>query len=706
MLTLSQRRIFGQVTVLRDVLYRDGKPVYGPVFYVLPAAPRIARDADGNPAFDFLWFRGPAGGNSFKAGGIVTLTVDLSLAEPEWQALAVEVAAAYGFETPEQVELRSLPFKSGTVDLTYAAESDGGEFTNAMAGSGPARLAGSQSATFVVDLNADGAALLWDAIERNVDLFHARFDFVFDHRLADTRLRIWCDAKKSHEAIGSLIVQGIADPATLRQRLTEQRLAGIEIESEQPLTPEHQAALEKVGHELLVTALASTLFEPQAADTGSIDSLRLRPFSDSMEAMLNVTFSESFPLEQHAVIESVLRLGRTREQMGDHLRQMEIDGGFFRVMEVQIQCTIDFGSDLISKVKVTVEYTGTSSTGSIFRKGEFVFQGGAAVQTFRTDLASPDQTHYVYSVDVYYRGNQTPLHLTYPPTNANVIVLDLDGLGILSVKAELRDVPLSLVEAVVVDFEYAPENLSHRMILNGDQVEGEWQVVTQAPDRRYRYRADWVLRDGRRIEGEWQESTRKLIYLDAPSQVSRKARVQVISAGDFTALAQIIVDLRSRAEPDVSHQLCFTRAGESQIWDPPVSTQTEFEYQYRRTLVCQDGSVDTLDQDWRTDSRPVLVVRDELRFEVQVVPRLLDLGQSLKFVLLELEFQDEAAGHQERNTFVVRTKDEQPRWSFRLGDPEKHMYRYRITPFTSQGERQPAGEWRMTADEVLVLRPA
>jgi hypothetical protein len=120
----------------------------------------------------------------------------------------------------------------------------------------------------------------------------------------------------------------------------------------------------------------------------------------------------------------------------------------------------------------------------------------------------------------------------------------------------------------------------------------------------------------------------------------------------------------------------------------------------------RDGSVQALDPDWRTDTRPVLVVRDELRFEVQVVPRLLDLSGALKFVLLELEYQDETTGRQERHTVVLRTKDEQPRWSFRLADPERRTYRYRVTPFTNQGERQPAWEWRITADEILVLRPA
>ena len=53
---------------------------------------------------------------------------------------------------------------------------------------------------------------------------------------------------------------------------------------------------------------------------------------------------------------------------------------------------------------------------------------------------------------------------------------------------------------------------------------------------------------------------------------------------------------------------------------------------------------------------------------------------------------------------MLRTKEDQPHWTIQLGDPERRTYRYRVTPFTSQGERQPAWEWRLAADEILVLR--
>ena len=109
-------------------IYRDRQTgLWTRVFYVLPDAPRIAQDADGNPAFDFLWFRGQAGESSVKAGGIVTLTVDLSLTEEERETLAGRARCGLWIRIGRtRVELRSMPFKSGMVKLTYAAESGGG----------------------------------------------------------------------------------------------------------------------------------------------------------------------------------------------------------------------------------------------------------------------------------------------------------------------------------------------------------------------------------------------------------------------------------------------------------------------------------------------------------------------------------------------------------------------------------------------------
>src|SRR4051794_29689490 len=98
MLTLAGSLRIGGFTLYRDLLYRDGTGSFGNVFYALPDAPRIARDAAGGPAFDFVWYRGAPGAAQPKAAGLVTLTVELAPDEAERRMLAAALPAALGTE--------------------------------------------------------------------------------------------------------------------------------------------------------------------------------------------------------------------------------------------------------------------------------------------------------------------------------------------------------------------------------------------------------------------------------------------------------------------------------------------------------------------------------------------------------------------------------------------------------------------------------
>src|SRR5207248_3174693 len=190
-----------------------------------------------------------------KAGGIVTITVEVSIPADQRDGLRQTIASIYSLAASD-VELRSVPFKAGSVRLSYAGETGGGDFARQIAGNGPALLSGAERATFVVDLTGEGAALLWQAIDRRLDTFQLTYDLVFDHRLANVHMRVWCDARKSLSAADPWIKAGGADPAKLRAALADQRLAGVEVIADEPLPPEHLAASQKAGDDLLTRAIA------------------------------------------------------------------------------------------------------------------------------------------------------------------------------------------------------------------------------------------------------------------------------------------------------------------------------------------------------------------------------------------------------------------------------------------------------------------
>jgi hypothetical protein len=331
MLTLSQNRKIGTCSVFRDCFLADGRPQYTNLFYVLPDAPRWAINEEGDPAFDFLWYRTLASTDATRNGGTVTMMVDLSLSGDQRNVLLQAIPAEFGLGATE-LELRSIPFKSGAVDLAFAGESREGEFANKIAGSGPARLAGTERAAFSLDLTADGASLLWQEIDRRLDLFRVHYDLVFEHRLIGVRMRVWCDTRKSYPAAEQWLKSGGSDPRQLRADLVEQHLAGVEVVSEDPLQSEPTPALQECGQAILDRALASTLFsfdevsgrreEDSGSDSrGASRPLRLQPYSELMERSLNLSFNESYPLEQHAVLEAAAGsfpgpVGETNHEIG------------------------------------------------------------------------------------------------------------------------------------------------------------------------------------------------------------------------------------------------------------------------------------------------------------------------------------------------------------------------------------------------------
>jgi hypothetical protein len=127
------------------------------------------------------------------------------------------------------------------------------------------------------------------------------------------------------------------DPKELQVSLKEQKLAGVDLIAEEPLPPDQAAELQKAGEDLLAHALTSALFQP-----GDGDTPKPLPYSEQMEAKLNFSLDESYPLEQHAIRDAILHLELTPEQMSRHVREVDLSKWYCIVLEVQIVCTVDF----------------------------------------------------------------------------------------------------------------------------------------------------------------------------------------------------------------------------------------------------------------------------------------------------------------------------------------------------------------------------
>lgn len=673
-------------------VYRDGRPpgaAPSSRFYLLPDAPRLARNGDvDTPALHVLWYRRPPGAPvaaADRAGGIAILTVDLATS-PDRAAVVRQGIAEHTDLAADAIEILPFPATAGSVTLSLGGEAGAGELAMRVMGNGPARLIGTERATFTIELSPDGAALLAQAIEDDLGVLEVRYDLGFEQCIEGARLRVWCDARRALDVLARGAAGGPVPQADAAVVISAQHAAGFEVLSDVALAPERQRALDDLGARLLAGVISDQLYARPD---------RLRDYDASLDARLNCTIDERAPLESHAVVAGALRIGGTAAARAQRIERIDLDGGFFKTLGVQVLCPVDFAAGPVDLVKVTLSY----AAGTIERSAQLVFRDAATVGTFRFDLASPDQTAYDYAVEVYYRSMTEPARFQRTGATGDLVVLDVGDLGVLRTTVVLGAVPFDLVRTAVVELAYPSRDLTETFVLDADHRTATWTAVVRETVGPVRYRASWLMASGERLAGAWAESASPRIVLDPPP-LGRAMQIQVVAAGDFAELTQIVVELHAGTDAASDAQLAFTRAGEVQTWRPR-STGGELRYRARQTMVYRDGTSGQLD--WVDHTEPVLVVRDTLRFEVAIVARFLDLGQSLRLALLQLQ-PITPGGDGPAQSFVLRDRLAETTWRFRMDSPERHRYRYQLTLVPPHGDPRVL-PWIESEDSVLVLRP-
>ncbi len=699
MLTLVDSLRVGDVTAYRDVVRVDGARRYTHVFYVAPASPRLCLDELGEAALHVVWYRGALDGEGPARGGaLLSLSIDLSLTPEAREATCAALANLLPDGSPD-VELRPLPVVSGAVSLTLAGSTEGDGLVERVLGGGPARLSGWERATFFVQLNAEGAALIVSALHGGHAALHARYELTFEHRLDQARLRVWADGRKAWSAAAAASEAGSLSTPTLRDGLVSRHLAGYEVIPEAPLSDDLRERLERAGERLLDAALQSALFAPDAPREGDV-APRLRPYEPSVEASLNVTFSESYVATQTEAFEANLAPRFSPEQIERHVRRVDLEGGSFSALEVQVFCTANFRAGLVSAVIVRLDYDAEGAAGRAREHGEILFRDSATTGRFRCVLADPTARTYRYEAEVFYDGLPAPTRLTYAPTEATALVLDFDQLGVLDVEFRLVGVAFECVRAVSLELEYPSRGLTGTLLLDAETHSATWRVVVRDhPLAPYRYRPTWILTDDRRVEGAWVESERAKVTVGVPPDIDASGRVLLVAAGDFGALAQLAVTVAAEAE---QRTFVFRSAGESYEWRPTGARAASLRYRVRYAMVYDDGRA--RETDWFDEDRPVLVVRDVLRYEVRVVARRLDLGGALRMAIVLLDASDPERGIHETRAITLTDRTSPVTWSFQVASPERHRYRYQLILVPAAGPRQTM-PWAEADEELLVLQP-
>ena len=771
MITLTGKQLIATCDVFPD----DVDPL---LWYVMPKGPRVALDDHGNPMFHLTWFRRPVDQLTEEerrtrlGGGILTLSTDLTPTADEEAEIrktlagqpAVQAAAGPGLAGDEDkvaaaLKLGAVPVKDGTVSIAVLAENPqagapAGEFVANLVGVGRVSASGVGRSSFMAKLTQDGAALLWEMVEKNLEPIRVEYDLTFDHRLTGVTMVVHCDVAKAFDAVqeqwahlrddGSFSEVHDGGSSTYSYSRDENNSAGnvlhkiasnaeaisISIIPEagpDSVTPELITQLTQQANDMVTNYLADTFLaidndftpdeepklETELASYGDrkyghhgIEYYKLKEVHTDVTGNLDYTLRTKAVVTGHLTPNDNMADVTGGRPVGGFRTQIDIDPAFYKFLAVEVMCTANFDAEPVDLVRGTLRY----HSGDIDEAKTVVFsKADPAPKEFATYLSGPGQRTYDYDLEVFYRGSAQTLRRS-GRSDENVLVLDTDALGIVRVDVQCGVVDWERIATVLVELSHGQgaARREAQLTLTSGHDHDTWLDVTSADlTQPYSYRLTFVDKQGQRIAVDPATSTAKTLVVEQP--IGESLEVAVVPAGSFGAdglISKVVVALRyvDPGHDDYTVDDIVTLAGEadSKVWTVPLVDRTRRGYAYRTTVFYSDGV--TREDDWVETDKTVLAVGDPFGMRVQILPYRLKLADRFDFGTIHLSFADPVKGITAEKDLQITDFSQPLYWRFRLGAPERHTYSYQLTLFTKDGQElaMPVTE---ASREVLTLAP-
>lgn len=631
MLFLDQIRTVPGATVTSGTR-DDGRRCW----YALPESPRLAHDGT-TPRLSYTLFAPPLGSAAAPRGWL-SLALDLRGSNEERAGWAAAAGITVEDLAPFPATTVSLSLEQGGVALVQVPASPVGA---------DLRLGAS--------LEGDDAVLLWAALSAARPTLVARAVVTFPYQLAATRVRVWAE-REGRTPLGQ-------PDAELRALLSSGR-AGVVIEPGAPLPPEIASVIDTRAHAVLAAACA-----------GSPGSF-------------------SFELSLHEVHTGTLALGGVLApewpDPAAHLHRVELDDTIARPITVGVVCPA-FDSAVLSAIQLRLRHPADGAARTV-RDVMFGVEGGdwlyAAVAT------REEADDVAVETSLWLRDEQAPWRRPEQRLRSGAaLVLDPDRCGVIRVEVSASAAPWGAWQHAEVNLSAEPGQTG-RLLLSPTTLSKVWESVarTETPPT-VTMTTRWMSTDG-----HWSEPlTREVAagrWFIAPPEPPPPARVEVLAAGDWTALQRIVVELAGPGEEMARHDHTFTAPDERHVWEDAV-----IPYRARFTVVSDSGAAVG---GWEDHDDLLLVVIDREQHAVEVVPDLLLLGEHIRLARVEVE--DRSATHDPPShaafTFTSPTSIV---WRYRAGGPSP-VYRWRLTLIGTDGSRVET-DWRDGRGEVLVLTP-
>lgn len=740
----------GRLSVLRD----HADPLQ---FYYYPLAPRIARHADGSPAFLFVKYktdpdRLPAGAT--PGGGMLSFDVDLGAEEDELDEARSEIRRQLRLEdTPRlapldyrsgRVRLILLDFEEPPPDDEEPARPASGEaevepavrFVEKAAYSATPSLYGDNRAAFSVQLTAEGATL----VEQTLDMASSLIGVVYDMRFVGLRpayhVRLDVDWDRVmtflEERFKANAIWFGVDIDEITQELIEDRTIRFEvIRFVADGTEREVEARADEATQFVRDFIKETFFEPSVDPKEAISdrwweqiamgvqsfnptfgSYTRRDFTRIDKKSLNIDFTEQSAVQRQIVPQGHLQgLAKVLEGLprDQFIREVDLDDPFFERLQVRVTTPEESAVDKLEAVKVHLEYGDEPR--------DVLLRDPRAEETVVWSLDPSRGLDYRYSFEIFFKPDAPPgpvgsLRSETVTTNETTLVIDPRRLyGRQQVKVQAApDIDFNRYPAIEAELRYRdPEaalDLRHSLVLTDQGKDASWAFRLADPRRTgFQYRTTFFRTGGEPITSDWRESADSTVLLTDP--LPNALQVTVVPAVDFERVLKLFVVLEYDDAANAHHieQLMdFDAAGKTLVWNPRIVDPTRRDYRWRATFLYRDGT--SREQPWARASESLLVVNETFQRT-----RVITVGAEgepfdrarVSRVQIALSYEDLEHDVHERTEITLRSLDDRAQWSFTIHDPARDRYRYEVTIVQSDGFRRrlPA---QQSADETLLIR--
>lgn len=733
------------------------------VWYVLPAAPALALTADGRPALSLVQYLGGGAGAARLAGGLLTLTTELTVPEQTLARLRDVLGRSEG-APGGTLTVAPLLFDEGSVELVaLGVNSDAGagatgRLSVQVLGSGKPSLGGSNSATFQLVLDAAAAELVEKSLDAPDLPVIATYRVTFAGLRPSFSVKVTADWTQVYRRLQQKAkVNAYYVAADAEQMLTEAlEDSHVQIESAVLGTGGGEAAAAERARKQLTDWALERLFTPVAdpaaatANTvaNTVDdvvsslvrsvlpgvSYRLRQLEDQQVRTLSARMDEAVAERREVLPQGTLGglLRRFREDgrggtrpdwpalRGSLVQKVNLDG--FPRLEVQVSCEDRFREDGLAEVRVELARQDAS---------------GAPAADLRTVSLRTPEARQAYVVNLL--GRSTPdfaqlyqyrLEVQFDPTGpfgphpavttawqagrtSELVVEPRLAYDVHTVQVGVTPgFSFSQYPAVTAELRYDGdtgwEAQTARLSLTAAQPVGTWRYrCFTRPRLPYEVHLTYHEAGGPALTPPPQLSTDEWFSIPDPLPVKRPLNLFVSLPWADILVAYVQVRYRDEArgirfdeQLDLREDTPYLRR------DYPVAAGSPETLAYRLTLMTRSGQL--LEGSWREtqDDRLVIDRRlvDRRSVRVQTVGGALpDL--KLREVRMDLQRRGPGGEMREETTlrFTHEGPPEPPAWEFLLGDPPALTVHYSAV-FTDDNGFSVRTPWAATTADLLVIQ--